>query len=70
MNRGAGAYVKLRCSRKESDPLVTVRRLLAPANLLCQPAREAGCHFRKVTRSEPGPAPSKGPRYSRYLQVY
>lgn len=47
--------------------LLTLPKLLAPANSLLV---RTGCRFRKVTRSEPGPAPSTVPgTLSLYLQV-
>lgn len=40
---------------------------LTPANMLFV---TTGCHFRKVTRSEPGPAPSTVPRYTLCIYRY
>lgn len=49
--------MKLRCSGNQ----------LTPANMLFV---RTGCHFRKVTRSEPGPAPSTVPRYTLCIYRY
>lgn len=49
--------MKLRCSGNQ----------LTPANMLFV---RTGCRFRKVTRSEPGPAPSTVPKYTLCIYRY